>query len=148
MKVLNNDNYEVFADGTVVGPRGKILKPDFNRTGYKRVTLSQFGVPKRVFVHRLVATHFVDNPNNLNIVNHLDGDKTNNHYKNLEWTTHKLNLKHALVMGLRDMNNVVRMTPEEKNLVESLYQQGWTYQKIADEVGVTYNAVALSVRKV
>lgn len=46
-------------------------------------------------VHRLVAMAFVPNPNNYNEVDHLDGDKLNNSYHNLAWTTHSVNMQRA-----------------------------------------------------
>jgi len=46
-------------------------------------------------VHSLVARHFVPNFNNGDIVNHLDEDKTNNFFKNLEWTTRRGNVIHS-----------------------------------------------------
>lgn len=145
IKTVNNyPKYKVSENGLVIGARGGLLKPDYNRTGYKRVTLCKGGVTKRVFVHRLVAEHFLDAPKSPDcIVNHIDGDKTNNHYTNLEWTTHKENLRHALDTGLRDMKNKVEMSPEQRKKVEIMLAYGGTYQRIADIVGVTYNAVAI-----
>ena len=47
------------------------------------------------YVHRIVATMFIPNPNGKLAVNHIDCDKTNNHVDNLEWVTYAENMKHA-----------------------------------------------------
>lgn len=92
MKVKDYPEYEVLEDGTVVGARGKPLKQDSNSTGYKRITLCKDGITKRVFVHRLVAQHFVEGYQEDLVVNHIDGDNTNNHKDNLEWVTPSYNV--------------------------------------------------------
>lgn len=51
-------------------------------------------------VHRLVAEEFLPNPLNYKQVNHIDGDKSNNHYKNLEWCSQSQNSQHAHDTGL------------------------------------------------
>lgn len=71
------------------------LKPGINSGGYKVVSLFKNGIAKQYYIHRLVAIHFISNPNNLPEVNHKDGDKSNNHVSNIEWCTHKTNIEHA-----------------------------------------------------
>lgn len=105
MKVKGYENYRVTAGGTVFGARGKVLKQDVNSTGYKRITLCKNGVTKRVFVHRLVAEHYVSNPNNYKYVNHIDGNRANNRSVNLEWCTASYNVKDGWARG-RDSSHL------------------------------------------
>lgn len=64
--------------------------------GYNKVTLSKNSESKSYPVHRLVATAFIENPDNKPHVNHIDGDKTNNNADNLEWVTDSENIRHAI----------------------------------------------------
>jgi hypothetical protein len=57
------------------------------------------GVHHRWLVHRLVAQYFVPNPNQYPVVNHIDGNRLNNDYKNLEYTTQRMNLYAAQLQG-------------------------------------------------
>lgn len=57
-------------------------------------------VRNRKQVHRLVATHFIQNEKNKEEVNHIDGNKENNSVSNLEWCTRKENMIHAYKLGL------------------------------------------------
>ena len=75
--------------------KGGIRKTTIQKSGYKSVMLSKEGNTKRYLVHRLVAEAFIPNPNKYSVVNHIDGNKINNFYLNLEWCTHSYNLKHA-----------------------------------------------------
>lgn len=70
---------------------GKQMKQSLHTKGYKTVSLTKDGKTKTVFVHRLVAEAFIDNPKNLPMVNHKDEDKTNNFAENLEWCTASYN---------------------------------------------------------
>ena len=56
---------------------------------------------KNVAVHRLVAMAFIPNPDNLPIVNHIDGTKCHNNVENLEWVSQKDNIAHAKLLGLK-----------------------------------------------
>lgn len=66
---------------------GRILKPDVNKLGYHIAAFSKNGVKERIRVHRLVAMHFLDNKDNLPVINHKDENPSNNHVDNLEWCT-------------------------------------------------------------
>ncbi len=71
----------------------KILKNRI-RDGYFAVSLSKNGIRKDGKISRMVAIAFVDNPFNYNIVNHIDGNKQNNNYENLEWVSNRENIHH------------------------------------------------------
>lgn len=70
---------------------GKQMKQSLHTKGYKTVTLTKDGKTKTVYVHRIVAEAFIDNPDNLPMVNHKDEDKTNNFVENLEWCSASYN---------------------------------------------------------
>ena len=82
--------YAVNTDGYVWShKRKKYLKPRYTKKGYARVHL---GINTDYYVHRLVAETFIPNPYNLPEVNHIDGNKLNNDFSNLEWCTHQQNI--------------------------------------------------------
>lgn len=97
---MNND-YVIFRDGRIWSNiSNKFLKPGIGTNGYYHVIFRINGKSKQFEVHRLVATKFHSNINNLPQVNHIDGNKLNNNFNNLEWCTGEYNLKHALKNGL------------------------------------------------
>lgn len=90
--------YKVSNYGRVIGfASGKLLKTRLNKDGYICVTVGKEKEGRTTErVHRLVAKLFVENPANLSEVNHIDFDRTNNYYKNLEWVSHKDNIKYTV----------------------------------------------------
>jgi len=68
--------------------------------GYYCIAIKIKGVQRSFLIHRLVATHFVSNPENKQTVNHIDGNKFNNRWDNLEWLTLKENIQHGYRTGL------------------------------------------------
>jgi hypothetical protein len=67
---------------------------------YCGVPLTFDGKTKVFYVHRIVATAFLPNPDNLPQVNHIDGNKQNNRVENLEWCSAKQNIQHSYDAGL------------------------------------------------
>lgn len=78
-----------------------ILNVRYTPKNYARVYMRRESTNKRedVYIHRIIAELFLDNPNSLPEVNHIDSDRTNNHVNNLEWVTREDNLKHAMEYG-------------------------------------------------
>ena len=74
----------------------KLLKPRTTHRGYLEVNLYKNGKRKAYYIHRLVATAFCEGANEFEEVNHVDEDKTNNHYENLEWCSREYNVRYTL----------------------------------------------------
>ena len=91
-------NYEVSSLGKVRNKKTKnILSGTVNNKGYIRYDLSINGKRKAKSGHRLVAEAFIAKVNGKTIINHKDGNKTNNNVDNLEWCNNKENSVHAFV---------------------------------------------------
>lgn len=85
------------------------------RNGYPSVTLYKDGKRIEHYIHRLVAIHFVENPNNYQIINHKDENRTNNSPDNLEWCTRKYNTNYGTGIEKRakkQMKKVNQYTPD------------------------------------
>lgn len=109
-----NGLYQISNLGRVksLGRRGKgcsledrILKHAINKDGYHLVNLKDINhVAKWFTVHRLVAIHFIPNPNDYKEINHKDEIKGNNIVTNLEWCTREYNVSYGTVRE-RQSNN-------------------------------------------
>lgn len=99
-KIKSLDRLSVHKNGKKYNIKERILK-DIRVGDYRGVQLCNNGNAKKNYLHRLVALHFVSGHSEVfKVVNHIDGDKNNNHFENLEWVTHSQNLQHALETGL------------------------------------------------
>lgn len=108
MKPKEYYNYLVYDDGRVYSNYcHRFLKGDVTKFGYLQYTLVINNKSKRIRANRLVAFLFLELPLNEEdiLVNHKDGNKLNNHYLNLEWSSYEKNNKHARDNGLNNISS-------------------------------------------
>jgi hypothetical protein len=123
MEIQGYNKYLIYETGDVFNNKfNRFLKPSKNKYGYLQINLSKNNKPKMFLVHRLVALHYIPNPDNKLEVNHIDGDKCNNCIENLEWTTTMENC------------NAFKKTPKTntsgiKNISYHKQSNRWVYRK-------------------
>lgn len=96
------DEIYVFPSGEIFNKNRKaFIKPVINAKGYSYVTLFPNNVRKNIYVHRIVADHFLinDDPLKKTEVNHINKKRSDNHINNLEWVTPSENMLHAKNKG-------------------------------------------------
>ena len=107
-----DDRYLIYPNGAVRRKdRTFFLQWEITNIGYARVNVGG----KRMYVHRLVASNFLDNPNNLPEANHKDENKLNNHFSNLEWCDRLYNCRHG----------TGQQRPKEQHLVTTGKEWPW-----------------------
>lgn len=108
-KVRSLDRTIAYPDGHVQHLKGKNLHFTKVNSGYLQVALNKEGKKKRYYVHRLVGSTFLDNPNNFSDINHKDYNKENNCYENLEWMSHIdniIDLRNKKYGGYKDSHDL------------------------------------------
>lgn len=139
---------------TVVDCRGfnktiseKVLKHRRHNHGYRYITLCRPGDYHNKLVHRLIAEHFIENPQNKPHINHINGNKADNRLENLEWCTQSENNQHAVDTGLisrtGEKNGRAKLTPEAVKYIKEKYQWHgyWNQERLADKFGVTATTI-------
>lgn len=128
--------YSISKSGIIVNKDTLEIKSHVkdSNTGYFKVQLWKSGKMKCFFVHRLIAIHFIDNPNNYRCVNHKNGIKTDNRIENLEWCSDKQNIRHSIdVLGKNKFSD----RPNFKGAVHLEYGIFCTAQEAANISGVS-----------
>lgn len=126
---------------------GRILKQGKHSHGYRRVSLCNNGVIKYSNVHRLVAIAFIDNPDNLPVVNHIDNDPSNNVVSNLEWTTFSGNTIHAYKSGRMtdnsgENNGMAKLSISDvKSIVKMRFIDNLTLKQISEKAHLNIQSV-------
>lgn len=105
-KISNFGNIKSFKIDRV---NGKCIHPGDNGHGYKLIHLYENNHGERYYIHRLVASVFIQNNNNLPQINHKNGLKYDNRVNNLEWCTMSQNVKHSInVLGRKELHGEER----------------------------------------
>lgn len=137
--------YQISNYGNIKSLRRNIIKKTtLNKRGYVLITLytKKLGV-KGFSIHRLVALHFIDNPENLPEVNHVDSNRMNNRQDNLEWSTIIDNRKHA------HKNNSYFKWEKESSLKELIIRFFKIYpHKTNSQLGRKLNLDPTTIRRI
>lgn len=135
---------------------GKLRKPVFEgrfRTNgdYLFISLSGNQIIRKFLLHRLVALHFLPNPESLPEVNHLDGDKTNNSISNLAWSTSKHNRLHAIKIGLiptsQEYTKLAKLTDAEVIEIRKLSNNGMSTYDLADRFKMCRKSISNIIKR-
>lgn len=103
----------------------RVLKQKTDKEKRKRVTLWKDGTRKDFLVHRLVAEVFCDKVEGKDIINHIDGNPSNNDYTNLEWCNHYENLMHAY-------SHELNKTPIKVSLIDKVTKEKHDFYSMSE----------------
>lgn len=98
------------SDGKIFTIEERILKQAINKYGYLQVAFYVGDKIKSFRINRLVGVYFIENKNNLNQVNHIDGVKTNNNVENLEWVSNMENCCHNILKSRKSSSKYIGVT--------------------------------------
>lgn len=116
----------------------------FDKDGYVKRILSKEGINYNFREHRLVASTFIENPENKPTVNHINGIKTDNRVENLEWNTQLENKQHAVNSGLTNLKGInhpkCKLTEKQVFEIREIgFSQTRTY--LSKKYGVSRNSI-------
>lgn len=136
------ENYMVSSFGRVKSlnfnhtGKEKIKVQTPQRNGYMQVVLTNNGINKKKYVHRLVAEAFIQNPDSehLTTINHIDYDKTNNKVSNLEWMTNKDNVTYSQGKKIKCYDIITKELLYYPSVMEASRQLNIIDQTIRDSI--------------
>ena len=152
-----------YCEGYFINPKGVIISTKYKKPriikqfdgGYKQrykfAVLRLYGKSVNKYVHRLVAETFIDNHDNKEQVNHINGNQKDNRVENLEWVTPLENMKHAYEndLALRGENCPwTKLTNEDVIKCFNLHLEGKSQKYIRETLGMTKSQVNKIVKRV
>ena len=120
-------NYKVSKNGDIMCNEF-ILTPTKHSAGYRVIRLHDKEKPSSVmYVHRLVAVIFIPNPENKQVVDHINNDRADNRVENLRWTTQSEN---CINIPTRAKNRHIYSNSPNSHKVKILRNGKWVFNKI------------------
>ena len=167
----NGREYEVYRNGRVFAKafsyvdnygsgrtrqfERKEAKPSLTKGGYWELNLGGKNGEKWL-LHRLVAFHWCENPNDFETVDHLNGNKNDNSMENLEWVSRKENIKRGFSNGLMRTGNIKadyfnwkcssKLLPNERCAIREKYKNGKTQIELAKEYNLSQAQISVICR--
>ena len=136
------ENYSISSDGIVRNEKfNREINKEVSYNGYERVTLSKNNKTKRFLVHRLVATHFIENVSNKPQVNHINETKTDNRVSNLEWVTASENALHSIKNTKEYTRPIEKPRAYKKILNKNTGEIVIGIHALAEKINVSYGTV-------
>jgi len=121
MEINNHKGYFIYESGIIIGKRGRPLKT-YMLNNYHYIKIEK----KAYLISRLVAIHYIPNPNNLPEVDHINRDKNDNSVKNLRWVDRSTNCENKDIISTN--------TSGIKNVSYHKGKGLWIYQKKYNKV--------------
>ena len=142
--IINNmeTNYTINENGQVKNLlTNKYLKGSYTKAGYQYIRISICGVKYRFYTHRKVAEMFVEGYAPDYVVNHINGDKTDNRACNLEWVSQSENVRHA------HETNLIKARKATEYYEKDLPNEIWTTIKNFDDYKISNYGRVVSYKK-
>lgn len=130
MNVVGYQNYLIYEDGKIFSKKSnKFLKSAKNKNGYLQVNLWNNNKFMKFYIHRLIALHYVNNPDpdKYKIVDHLDRNKSNNNITNLRWVDNYINSQNRTI----NKNNKLR---EQYICYRKIYKNPYIFKIIRNKI--------------
>ena len=98
-------------------------------------------------VHRMVASTWINNDENLPCVNHINGIRNDNRAENLEWVTNQENVNHAWEIGMRDVSRMMKIPESQMPKIIQMKSEGQSNPSIGKHFGVTGETIRVRIMK-
>lgn len=148
------EGYEISNYGRIKNLNGKIRKTTKNSDGYLKTNFRTYHKGLKTFtVHRLVANIFIGEKEDGFEIDHIDGNKENNFFLNLEYVDHDENMRRAFENGLiKDINSCgelnvkAKLSEKDVLLIRKMYASGFFTQKeLARKFGIDQTQISCIV---